>query len=86
MRKLTPRGRLVLIAAVGVLVGVAGKYLVDPSPRARTSSKTLQWEALEGEEGSDLNRVQTPNGWIVENVDGYMVVLDDPEHEWLKDE
>jgi hypothetical protein len=86
MKKLTPLGHLGLIVVVGVVAGAVGNWILRPSQRSRALDKTIKWEALEGEEGSDLQRLETPQGWIVENVDGYMVVVDDAEHEWLKDE
>lgn len=82
--RMKPLGRLVLIAAVGVAVGAAGqRFLRHPS---RTARKTIQWEMLEGNAGSDLNRSRTPNGWIVESPDGYLLNVVDPEHKWLADE
>lgn len=87
--RLKPLGRLVLTVAVGVVVGVAGQALLSHPvlpERRRQTPKKLQWEHLEGEEGSDLTRVRTPSGWIVENVDGYLLLVPDPDHEWLEDE
>jgi len=83
---MTPLGQLALTVVVGVAVGGVGTLVLNQRSNPRASEKTLKWEMLEGEEGSDLNRVQTPEGWLVENSDGYLVVVKDPEHEWLKDE
>jgi len=80
--KLTPSGLALLAVAVGVIVGAAGSTpLVSKPPK--TLERTIQWEFLEGEEGSDLMRLRTPDGWLVENADGFLVLVDDPEHEWL---
>jgi hypothetical protein len=83
MTKMTPLGRLVCTVVVGVVVGAVGMLLLLPQEKPRTNSNPLKWEYLEGVEGTDLQRLQTPQGWIVEGADGYLVVMDDPEHEWL---
>lgn len=76
-----PAGRVALVAAVGVAAGFAVSSLT-PS-RSYRSNKTVQWEHLDGHEGSDLNRTRTPSGWIVESADGFVVTVLDPEHKWL---
>lgn len=83
MKKLTPRGRTALAVAVGVLVAIVGTKILEPSPVLRKTDKILKWEALEGKDGTDLQRLSLPKGWIVEGADGYLIVIDDPEHEWL---
>lgn len=82
---LKPMGRLVLTVVVGVVVGAVGTLLSSTSRRSQTE-KTLKWEALEGEEGSDLQRTPTPEGWIVENTDGYLLHVPDSEHKWLAEQ
>lgn len=85
---LKPLGRLVLTVAVGVVVGAVGHGLLSHPAREREKDeeKILSWEHLEGDEGSDLQRTRTPEGWIVENADGYLLHVPDSEHEWLEDE
>jgi hypothetical protein len=85
MTRLKPLGRLALIVAVGVAVGAVGQSFLQ-SPSKAEEEKTLKWEHLEGEEGSDLQRTRTPSGWVVENADGYLLNVYDPEHKWLEDE
>ena len=86
MKKLKPLGQLALSVAVGVAVGVAGTIVLKPSQKLGTMDKTILWEGLEGEEGSDLQRLWTPDGWLIENSDGYLVIVADPEHGWLESE
>jgi hypothetical protein len=77
-----PVGLLALSVAAGVAVGFAGSSLM----RFRSvphQNKTVVWEALEGHEGSDLQRTKTPSGWVVESPDGFMLAVFDPEHKWL---
>lgn len=84
--RVKPLGRLVLIVAVGVVVGAVGQKILGSQTTRSSSDKTLKWEHLEGEEGSDLTRTRTPQGWIVENADGYLLNVLDPDHKWLADE
>jgi len=84
MVRLKRLGRSALAVAAGVTVAIVGSLLLSPTSPPRTSEKTVQWEHLGGQEGSDLQRLEIPQGWIVEGMDGYLVIVDDPNHEWLK--
>jgi len=80
------RMRSLGIAAVAVVVAF-GAWLISPSSgQSDRTGKTIEWEYLEGQEGSDLQRLQLPKGWLVENADGYLVVVNDPDHRWLRHE
>jgi hypothetical protein len=80
---------VVLLVAAAVVAAVAGTWILSPTSSKASSKakdKTLQWEYLRGESGTDLQRLKTPQGWIVEGADGYLVVMSDPDHEWLADD
>lgn len=83
--KMKLRGQLTILVAVGAIVaGVVG-CLIGPKNPKMQEDKVLRWESLDGDNGSDLQRTPTPTGWLVENADGYLMVIQDPDHKWLKD-
>lgn len=83
--RLTQMGRLVLTVAVGVFAGLAAQHLQATGTSPQTD-KTLKWEYLDGENGGDLLRAETPNGWICESDEGFVVYVDDPHKKWLPDD
>ena len=85
MERTLTLGRMALAVVVGVLVGVVGGNLGWSLSKPRPTSKTVQWEYLEAEDGTDLQRLEIPTGWIVEGADGYLVVVPDAEKTWLSD-
>ena len=83
MAKLTPRRRTILAVVAGV--AVAGVVTLISRHQTRLAAdRTIRWDYLEGEEGSDLQRLRVPEGWLVENCDGCLVIVNDPGHEWLR--
>lgn len=81
--KLNRRGRLGIVAVAAACVGIAMSNLASPSQRpAGLHDHVIEWDYLEGEEGSDLNRLETPEGWVVENADGYLLFIPDKEKKW----
>lgn len=85
--KLTKAGRRVVQVAVAAAVAVGvillGNLLQPHQPRHQHLGRSIDWEMLESDEGSDLNRLETPHGWVVENTDGYMLFIPDHDKEWL---
>lgn len=81
-----------LITHLGIVVAgvfVVGAWLIvtsAPKNETRKTEKTIRWEHLKGEEGSDLQRLRLPYGWLVENEDGVLTEVSDPEHRWLDDQ
>ena len=78
--------RLVTTVVVGAFAALVFLGPLGSKLRVSKESKKLEWEYLESEKGMDLNRLRLPSGWLVECDEGYMVVIEDPGHEWLKDE
>lgn len=83
MKSLTLLGQVVLTVVVGVTAGAVGSRLQNTRP---LDEKKIEWEHLEGVEGSDLQRIKLPNGWLVENADGFLAVVVDFEHKWLEED
>ena len=92
--KLTQAGKQALrcaaLAAVTVLVTASYLSLTERQRLRRLqrlqNEKRVEWEYLEGTEGADLQRAETPHGWLVEGVDGYLVYVPDHKKKWLDEE
>lgn len=77
--------RLVTAAAVAVVaVGAVNRLLAQQSP-IMIKNKTANWEFIMGDDGTDLRRTELPNGWLVESENGFLVVIEDKDKNWLKD-
>ena len=85
--KLTKAGKRAVQTAVVAAVAVGAILLGSPpqllQPRHQRLGRPIDWEMLESKEGTDLNRLETPHGWVVENTDGYLLFIPDFEKEWL---
>lgn len=87
MIKLTKPGILALILLVGTVGALVGQSLLPHHHSPQSQNRKIVWEHLDGENGANLQRLETPLGWLIqEDTDSYLVYILDPDKEWLKDE
>lgn len=90
--KLTPTGKKLMWTTLGAMVAttvIVVAAALDAGRRLQgqesTRDKSAKWEYVDGVDGSNLQRLETPLGWIVEGEDdNYMIFVPDPEKKWLK--
>lgn len=79
-------GRELVTASVTAVVVIAGLHLLAETPKtaASTDDQQIVWQHLDGgESGTSLQRVELPDGWLVEGADGYLITVKDDDKEWL---
>ena len=86
MKLTTPGKRALRIAALSVasvLVTAIFANLVKSHHSCSSQDKHAKWEYIDCEDGTDLLRLETPGGWVVEGADGYLIYVPDPSKSWL---
>ena len=85
-QRLTKKGAALVAAAVTSIGFAVGRMTADEPLLRPTRDLVIDWDYLEGHDGSDLMRLETPKGWVVENADGYLLFIPDESKEWLSNQ